>query len=334
MSPIWSSSEGPISVRTVWIDGVRHPILTHDDPILSLKNPHRPQTTTATSKSKVYPVKYMCRETIRIPENLDSCFFNFHVIVNKKHAEIQRKYVTRRQSAPINRIETTRSLKLELSGTLKIRDKNEASNEAKTHSDTSTRKNLKGNCEDSNYTRNDEDFGKNYITFSDDFKDNCANGGINCNPLSERVLRWMDMSGCVKHYNEKGEINTRHGVSNQKSLVRAKVCSFRRQNLPVSRDLASLQNYKLSKKKSEDSIADINIENTQGSRNEERNEVSNEKKNVWKCPNSSESGKSVCASMGRPQLHIFMPDLNSSGEDPTYEDSLALEESPNQNDVN
>lgn len=55
MPAIWSSSERPLSVRTIWVDGIRHPILTSDDPLLAKsKKSNRPRT----SKEPRYSMKY------------------------------------------------------------------------------------------------------------------------------------------------------------------------------------------------------------------------------------------------------------------------------------
>lgn len=54
MTALWQSSQRPMYIRTVWIDGFRHAILTHDDPyFLKLcARRRRPHTSTSYFTSK------------------------------------------------------------------------------------------------------------------------------------------------------------------------------------------------------------------------------------------------------------------------------------------
>uniref|UniRef100_A0A0C9Q9V9 Uncharacterized protein n=1 Tax=Fopius arisanus TaxID=64838 RepID=A0A0C9Q9V9_9HYME len=331
MSPIWSSSERPISVRTVWVDGVRHAILTPDDPVLSLQTRQRPFTSTLPTKSKSPSVKYMCSESVRNSESLDSCFVNFHVVVNKKDVEEQRKVVARRQSAPINPIEVVKPLDLELNGILKIRNSNTASNDNENDSGSNATETSINNNTDSNYNHI-EDLSANCVTIVEDCDNDHGIKRISSNTLSDRVLHWLNMSGCVKT-GEKKEMHTINYIKNRKSLVRAKVCSFRRQNSGVSRDLVTIQHYKLSMKKPEYSIPDFNRGN-ENSMDKQPFDVSQRKKSDFKYRNLSLNNQSVWSPIVRPQLHIFMPDLISSGESTSSLDTLVQDESSQHSEVN
>uniref|UniRef100_A0A6V7KYJ8 Uncharacterized protein n=1 Tax=Bracon brevicornis TaxID=1563983 RepID=A0A6V7KYJ8_9HYME len=310
MPPIWSSSERPISVRTVWVDGIRHAILTHDDPLINIKNRTRPQTSIPPTKPKIFPPNYVCREALRTPDSLDNCFVNHHVVVNKKDREIDKKHVIRRQSAPINRI--TSPLNLDLNGILKVTcDSGDSSKINSGRScDHIVEEITEQSCEEDFNDNN-----KNCVTYHED--DNSENNDIN--PLSERVLQWMDMSGRVKSYSERDEF-LKNTLANRKALVRAKVSSFRRQNSGICRDIVTAHNYKLiPTKKSEDSEDEPKVELKKDS---PRIDSKTESKSIVPLHNN----KSIWSPLGRPQLHIFMPDLNSSGEDTSSQDSLTIEE--------
>lgn len=339
MPAIWSSSERPISVRTVWVDGVRHAILTPDDPLLNIKNHRRPQTAT---KQRSYPIKYVCRESFRSPESLDSCFVNLHVVIdNKKDSSNESGKVLRRQSAPINRLQSSRqSLNLELNGILKPSKNNNSFDDTKNQSDRSLisqkftpvsrdnsidQSDLK--CSDSV----DDDLCKVGVTFSDDFEENLHVQEINSNPLSERVLQWMDMSGRVSDYTEKLENHINMG-NRRLSQTKAKVCSFRRQYLTAPhREIIATQQFKLTpvKKPLE---CDFNETNNQNYLDERKKSAQKLFKNEVKSEIIAENNKSIWSPLSKPQLHIFMPDLNSSDEDTSSQDSSTLEEALSHSD--
>ncbi|XP_022126404.2 uncharacterized protein LOC111001042 [Pieris rapae] len=51
MPALWQASQRPMYIRTVWVDGFRHAILTHDDPCyLRLSAKRRPYSTASTQK--------------------------------------------------------------------------------------------------------------------------------------------------------------------------------------------------------------------------------------------------------------------------------------------
>lgn len=56
--PRWQSSQRPLFVRTVWVNGIRHAILSADDPLLQyvpLTSSSRPSTTSSRSSTKSSP---------------------------------------------------------------------------------------------------------------------------------------------------------------------------------------------------------------------------------------------------------------------------------------
>ncbi|KAM3957571.1 uncharacterized protein ACR2FA_008425 [Aphomia sociella] len=54
MPALWQSSQRPMYVRTVWVDGFRHAILSHDDPCLLKLNSkkRRPHSSASTTDAK------------------------------------------------------------------------------------------------------------------------------------------------------------------------------------------------------------------------------------------------------------------------------------------
>ncbi|XP_052753222.1 uncharacterized protein LOC113513948 [Galleria mellonella] len=54
MPALWQSSQGPMYVRTIWVDGFRHAILSHDDPYLIKLNAkkRRPHSSASTTNTK------------------------------------------------------------------------------------------------------------------------------------------------------------------------------------------------------------------------------------------------------------------------------------------
>ncbi|XP_046735865.1 uncharacterized protein LOC124405209 [Diprion similis] len=81
MPAIWSSSERPISVRTVWVDGVRHAILSPDDPLVqshaSLRPRQRSRPTTSSS------VNYRDEDYFPEVNDLRECLVKLRVVVNR-----------------------------------------------------------------------------------------------------------------------------------------------------------------------------------------------------------------------------------------------------------
>ncbi|XP_063980668.1 uncharacterized protein LOC135164339 [Diachasmimorpha longicaudata] len=317
MSPIWSSSESPISVRTIWVDGVRHAILNHDDPILTRQRSSQP--SMPSTKSNSYPIKYVGK-----PKSSDRCFVNFHVVVHKKDVKVERKHVIRRQSAPIRRIETSKSLNLELNGILHM------GGNKKTDSDRSSPVRYMEKIEDLNYNYMSNDLDRNCVMISN-VLEHIHDSNEHSNPLSERVLQWMDLSGCAKTHSEKKQIHNKNDKKNCKSVVQAKVCSFRRQNSAVFRDVVTAQHYKLSGKKSEDSITEVESENNENLIEELKIDVSEGTSNDFQSRKSSQSGWTP---LDKPQLHIFMPDIDSSREDTSAQHSTIQDETLEQNIMN
>lgn len=323
MPPIWSSSERPISVRTVWVDGIRHAILSHDDPFLNIKSRRRSQTSV--TKEKIYPVKYEPYKSNL--EGLDKCFLKLRVVVEKSQSEkIFQENLIRTQSAPCSQ---TSNNNFHLSKTDERKNSN-FSYEDNFQSDTilNLRKTIDSvfendknslrksqlkifNCDDSlNEEENDFTEGKTDRRLEE-----------NLNPLSEKVLRWLDFSGKVQDYvnEEKEESNEDESEVNfirkkisrrRENLVSIPIQSYKLEEEEEEREEESLK--KIMKKRlfrikdtSQDSIFSNEYETQFGDiyrevkHSEEMEPPANvEKKIIW-CP------------PGKIQLHIFLPSLKA-----------------------
>lgn len=335
MPAIWSSSERPISVRTVWVDGIRHAILTPDDPLLDLKTRRRPQTTP--TKPKNFSAKHVCRESLHRPtESLDSCLVKFHVLSDRRDPDsLSDTKITRRQSAPISRtLDAPKNLlDLPLNGLLNVPRNscdsliNDEKNKLRCSSfqelPSTLRKNssIKSNDSEDNEIRGN--IIKSVVTFSEDCVDNKTRE-LNNNPLSERVLQWMDMSGRVKDYRNNTE-EQRRNINYKSNTPIPRECTLRRRNsASVSQELVQ---YKLSSNHhSECELIDEKIESKYYSETP-RNIITAIQEDIIEPEVIVASDKSVWSPFGRPQLHIFMPDLSSSEEDTSSQDSLTVNDS-------
>ncbi|VVC90829.1 unnamed protein product [Leptidea sinapis] len=88
MPALWQSSQRPMYVRTVWVDGFRHAILTHDDPCyLKLSAKRRPHSSASHQKltTKIRNNRFSYREN-----DLESCLSRSHLVIEKPiNREIQ-----------------------------------------------------------------------------------------------------------------------------------------------------------------------------------------------------------------------------------------------------
>lgn len=347
MPAIWSSSESPISVREVWVDGIRHAILSPDDPFHDIKNRQRPQTFL--SKSKNYSAKYSCRDESfnRPTESLDSCLVKFHVLANRKNAEsLAGTKITRRQSAPpisqpLNRSQDQLDF-LPSNGLSKVsRNKYDSLDEEKSQSIQSavynespllSRENSIIKSDATKHYQVTNNIIKTVVQFSDNHDEINTLHEINKNPLSERVLYWMDMSGRVKDYKSKEE-NAKIISDRRLNIENSRECNFHRRNSAIpSRDLTSIFHYKLCSNQMKHEFISHEVQEEKKEDEciaEKRVRIISEiqPESTVKSEIILERNKSSWSPYGRPQLHIFMPELNSSEEEDTFsQNSSAIED--------
>lgn len=186
MPAIWSSSERPISVRTVWVDGVRHAVLSKDDPVLHADTSRRSSKVSIVKKS--VPEKYEACSSIL--DSLNNCFVKLRVKVGKSRDEKRRKRVIQRQSAPCSRssYHHYRLINSSYRQTVKTPIDLEDSGTDSVDSAKS------GDIEDDDMLNLSED--------------------LHLNLLSDRVIQWLDLSGKVGDY-EKDFIRLEENSCNQ-----------------------------------------------------------------------------------------------------------------------
>lgn len=255
MPAIWASSERPLFVRTVWVDGMRHAILSPDDPVVNPRlHPRRPRTSTDAS----YVAKHQSIES-RI-DRLNSCLVNLHVVVEKNFPDGKvSQRIARRQSAP----PCARTACTERSnGLLEIyvNDFDESLDESAGLDETrqdhrSTLENEKTyptNGTDS--VNRDSDNIESYSSRSQR-ADGRSSADMNWNPLSERVLQWLNLSGRVGTYEAEKQDPEKRSRTSEEDRRRWRSAVRRRRHISQTRESSALatrerivvQNYKLRK---------------------------------------------------------------------------------------
>lgn len=351
MPAIWSSSERPISVRTVWVNGIRHAILTPDDPLLDVKNRQRPQTSSSDANSKTYARKYVNKERFNRLEKFDNHFIEFRVVACKKieNDSTITKIIRRQSAPPISRsLDEPRNLLDPLLLKISKNNINNSNSVEEIKHDTGYHHNV---CKRvlsressvgklsvlENDNKNTSSEIIRAVSFSDDCDENIKSQEIisSSNLLSDRVIQWMDMAGMVKNYKNKDN-NLRLNTSDRSSVVKSKdlgIVKKHNSSLLSFKKFAANDNYKLA---SQQKKFDCNNHVNKAYENETESEINylpeedKQKSNKEKKMESDiilQTNKSMWSSYGRPQLHIFMPDISSSEEDMSSQDCLSNEDS-------
>lgn len=330
MPAIWASSERPLFVRTVWVDGMRHAILSPDDPVVNSRLRQRPQT----SKEESYPTKPQQIETKL--NHLSNCFMNLHVVVENSFPDNKNIVrFTRRQSAPPRtRISTEKT-----EGILEIYVNNiDKSNEDIENCRILGEEEPSSPIDDSvsNFNTNTEQTCSQQDMFSTttEYKQINATSEVQWNPLSERVLQWLDLSGKAQDY--EFEIESKPEDDRRWNSVKRRRYLSRRQDISslAEKERTIMQNYKLQKNcklehmtKIETKFARMGLSKRKSTMKDEmrkkeniayilseasKDQVSsNIEKDILK--NESQNNLlTVLSPPGRLQLHIVMPSFNSA----------------------
>ncbi|OWR43041.1 hypothetical protein KGM_207697 [Danaus plexippus plexippus] len=87
MPALWQSSQRPMYVRTIWVDGFRHVILTHDDPhyIKLCTKRSRPNSSASYAKTNRNIPSSLSHQEV-----LGECLRKFSFIRNDRHEENTR----------------------------------------------------------------------------------------------------------------------------------------------------------------------------------------------------------------------------------------------------
>ncbi|XP_032686014.1 uncharacterized protein LOC116851082 [Odontomachus brunneus] len=252
MPAIWASSERPLFVRTVWVDGMRHAVLTPDDPVV---NP-RLRRRARTSKEKSFPA--MRQQTESRLDRLNSCFTNLHVVVEKNFPDRDKipARIVRRQSAP----PCTRMCAEKTGGLLEIYVNNvDKLDENRENCQTPEKEETTSVSADEAVLDCSSSVGKSLCLRRHTISTVLArkqvvdrSSDVHWNPLSERVLQWLDLSGRAQDYDLEAESE---GSLKPEDDRRWSAVRKRRHYFPQRREGSALmtkerivvQNYKLQK---------------------------------------------------------------------------------------
>lgn len=165
MPALWQSSQRPMYIRTVWVDGFRHAILTKDDPYFIKNAKKRRPHSSATFNSKQTRAR---SSRLSHTDDLEGCLrkFNF-VIRNERSFRPKQPYVEKLDLADVE-IESENDFVVK-------------ANPQPLYEFDSCRSKYNSLCLTMRDIKN--------RTARSDVKEN--------NELSERVLQWLDLAGKV-----------------------------------------------------------------------------------------------------------------------------------------
>lgn len=330
MPAIWASSERPLFVRTVWVDGMRHAVLSPDDPVINSRLHRHPRTFA----EKSFSAKHEQAETNL--DRLNSCFMNLHVVVEKNFPDNKMpSRIMRRQSAP----PCARMCSEKTGGLLEIYVNDIVD---KLDEDRQTSEKEEVTFRSMNETAFNHSNGIGQCLQRDTFstmtecKQTDRSSDAHWNPLSERVLQWLDLSGRAQDYElmESKESSKKvEEVRRWSAFRRRRHFSQTRENsIFAGRERIVVQNYRLQKncklecvtkateaklaRKRLSKIKDATEDKIWKEKNQERIQSKDRISDVEEddLKNEDESRDNVSASWsppGRLQLHIVMPNFNS-----------------------
>lgn len=337
MPAIWSSSERPISVRTIWVDGIRHAILSPDDPLIHSESRRR----SRISRNKTYSTEYQQLES-RL-DRLNSCFTNLQMVVKKNLSETKTTSspIYRKLSAPpCSRISTSISdnsiIESLLNDNKKIKKKYGCYKAVKENSNFIIDNHLFKNNIDREKTSESEPNFKLNITECRNIEET---SDVFWNPLFERVLQWLDFSGRTQNFmNDFEDHPTEKIIDEEKqkwSLTKRRMphlkCDYFEE-----KERITMRNYKLRKesnlenfKREENKITQsrfLKIKNTK-EEIQEFNETLNSRETFIKSNEEELENRmkekvssTIMSSPGRLKLHIVIPNL-------TYKENMSSQES-------
>lgn len=337
MPAIWSSSERPISVRTIWVDGIRHAILSPDDPLIHSESRRR----SRISRNKTYSTEYQQLES-RL-DRLNSCFTNLQMVVKKNLSETKTTSspIYRKLSAPpCSRISTSISdnsiIESLLNDNKKIKKKYGCYKAVKENSNFIIDNHLFKNNIDREKTSESEPNFKLNITECRNIEET---SDVFWNPLFERVLQWLDFSGRTQNFmNDFEDHPTEKIIDEEKqkwSLTKRRMPHLKYDYFE-EKERITMRNYKLRKesnlenfKREENKITQsrfLKIKNTK-EEIQEFNETLNSgetfiKSNEEELENRMKEkvSSTIMSSPGRLKLHIVIPNL-------AYKENMSSQES-------
>lgn len=327
---------------------MRHAVLSPDDPAVNPRLRQRPRTPA--EKSGDFPAKSHQPAEARL-DRLNTCFMNLHVVVEKNFSDSKNPAkIARRQSAP----PCTRMCSEKTGGLLEIY----VNDIDKLDEDCENCETLEG--EESTFPTNETLFHYGNVgqslrlrreMFSDMTECKQADRSLDAqwNPLSERVLQWLDLSGRAQDY----ELEMESEGSSKAEEDRRWRAARRRRHLSQTRDSSvyaereriAVQNYKLQKSckfecvtkitevkfarkrlSKMKNVTDGEVRKEEGAESKERiesNAGEDDLKNEE--DQSRDDALAVWTPPGRLQLHIVMPSFNSAEKRASSLESLACD---------
>lgn len=343
MPAIWASSERPLFVRTVWVDGMRHAVLTPDDPVVNPRLRRHPRA----SMEKSFPAKHQQAET-RL-DRLNNCFMNLHVVVEKNFPDSKiPPRIVRRQSAP----PCTRMCSEKTGGLLEIYVNDVDVNDVdKLDEDRENCRTLENEERETFPASESLDYNssigqplrlqRDMFSTMTECKQADRSSDPHWNPLSERVLQWLDLSGRAQDYElETGSEENRKVREDRRWSVarrRRHLSQTRESSVFTERERVVVQNYKLQKNcklECEMKFARKRLSRVKDKTEEDgvRKEESSEQRapsvmedDLRNEDESRDDRSTAWSPPGRLQLHIVMPSFNSIEKRASSLESLACD---------
>ncbi|XP_050455290.1 uncharacterized protein LOC126853509 [Cataglyphis hispanica] len=305
---------------------MRHAVLSPDDPVINSRLHRRPRTF----EEKSFSAKHKQAETKL--DCLNSCFMNLHVVVEKNfpNNKMPPRIVRRQSAPPCARIcsgKTGDLVEIYVNDIDKLNEDCQTleKEEATFRSMNETTFNHSSNIEQSMCLQRDT-----FSTMTKYKQADRSSDAHSWNPLSERVLQWLDLSGRAQDYELMESEESSKKVEERGSTVRRRrqISQTRENSIFAGRERIVVQNYKLQKNCKSECITKITetklarkrlfkIKDAMGNkiRKEESTQlkdlVSDVEEDVLKNEDESRNDlSSAWSPPGRLQLHIVMPSFN------------------------
>lgn len=311
---------------------MRHTVLSPDDPVVNPRLRRHPRT----SMEKSFPAKH--QQTEARLDRLNSCFMNLHVVVEKNFPDSKiPPRIVRRQSAP----PCTRMCSEKTGGLVEIYVNDKLDEDRVNCQTLENEETTFPTSESFDYNSVGQSLRLQQDAVSTMTECKQADRSSDWNPLSERVLQWLDLSGKAQDYEvETGsEENPRMREDRRWGAARRRrhLSQTREGSMLTERERVVVQNYKLQKnfklecetkfarkrlsrvrdKTEEDELRKEESSKTRATSAEEddlrnEDESRDDRSTVWSPP-------------GRLQLHIVMPSFNSVEKRASSLESLACD---------
>lgn len=315
---------------------MRHAVLTPDDPVVNPRLRRHPRA----SMEKSFPTKHQQVET-RL-DRLNNCFMNLHVVVEKNFPDnkIPPRIVRRQSAPPCTRMcneKTGGLLEIYVNGVDKLdedRENYETLENERTTFPASESFDYNNSVGQSMHLQRD------VFSVMTECKQTDRSSDVHCNPLSERVLQWLDLSGRAQDYELETEENSRVREHQRWSIARRrKHLSQTREGMISEKERIVVQNYKLQKNlklecetkfarkrliRVKDKTEEDRIRKEESIDLKERTQIM-EEDNLNNEDESRDDRSATWSPSGRLQLHIVMPNFSSVEKRASSLESLACD---------